>query len=210
MTNIRQDLIDFYRRNGLSNPDENGVLDMFVTVDGSYQRRGHESTFCITFINCVWTGRPIDFEVCLKCFKCQTCERSDTICPKGLYHGPSGSMEVANALKLFKRSVDRFGLRYLHYVADGDAKILKHLQIAKPYPGKKIEKHECSVHLGKRAYKALAKFGKGWTLAKGVAYKRKQLSAKSGKSQQKGQGSSTTAKKKGGRGQNPYLERGGR
>merc|ERR1739842_273754 len=131
---------------------------------------------------------------CVKCFHCKECEQTDSICPKGLYHGPSGSMEVANALKLFRRSVERFGLRYLHYVADGDAKILKHLQIAKPYPGKKIKKHECSVHLGKRAYKAVAKFGKGWTLAKGVAYKKKQLSAKSGKSQQKGKGKGSSTK----------------
>ena len=73
MTHVREDLINFYQRNGLSHPDGNGVLNIFVTVDGSYQRRGHESTFCITFINCVWTGRPIDFEVCLKCFNCKTC-----------------------------------------------------------------------------------------------------------------------------------------
>ena len=50
------------------------------------------------------------------------------------------------------------------------------------------------MHLGKRAYKAVAKFGKGWTLAKGVAYKRKQLSAKSGKSQQKGKGKGSSTK----------------
>ena len=101
MRQVHEDLITFYQRNGLSYLDEDGILNIFVTVDGSYQRRGCESTFCITFINCTWTGRPIDFEVCVKCFSCKECEQTDSICPKGLYHGPSGSMEVANALKLF-------------------------------------------------------------------------------------------------------------
>ena len=55
---VHKDIIDFYQRNGLVFIGDDGILDIFVTVDGSYQRKGLESTFCITFINRATKGFP--------------------------------------------------------------------------------------------------------------------------------------------------------
>ena len=73
--------------------------------------------------------------------KCKTCDdyEDNENCPYGLFHGPSGSMELNNALVLFGRS-EALGFRYLTYVADGDSKILPHLFALDPYPGYIIEK----------------------------------------------------------------------
>ena len=48
-------------------------------------------------------------------------------------------------LKLFKRSVQKWKVRYLTYVADGDAKIFRELNKAEIYgKDKKVQKLECT------------------------------------------------------------------
>ena len=41
-------------------------------------------------------------------------------------------MEVAGALTVWERSVERLNLRYVNVISDGDSKSIKALQIAKP------------------------------------------------------------------------------
>ena len=77
------------------------------------------------------------------------------MCSHKLYHGSAGSMEIYNAMVLFKSS-KQFGFRYSTYVADGDNKVLPALLQLNLYD---IEKYECSNHLQKRAQKAFSKFG---------------------------------------------------
>ena len=163
------DVQDFYVRNDLGVRDENGIVNICISLDGAYGRRGRESTYCISVAIDVWTGRVVDFHFCVKCFSCKTSNDYNTngTCPYGLFHGASGSMERYNAVVLFCRSEAK-GLRYTSYVADGDSKILPELHEKDPYPGILIEKVECANHLGKRCHKALVKFGEKWTLAKGA------------------------------------------
>ena len=167
---------DFYMRNDISQPEDK-FLDIIVSLDGAYQRRGHESTYCVSFLNECWTERPLDYEVSIKCFSCDNCEIWNSECPHGLFHGPSGNMEINNAIALFGRSIEAHGLRYRDYVADGDCKILPYLIKSDPYPNYLINKHECANHLAKRAFKSLKLWGPNWTVAKGLAFKAKQKKA---------------------------------
>ncbi len=61
---------DAYHDNGVV-PDKDGILDISVSYDGSWQKRGHSSNNGMAAIIDLITGLPIDFEVlsnfCLKC-----------------------------------------------------------------------------------------------------------------------------------------------
>ena len=103
---------EFYKRVDLAQPDANGVLDITVTLDGAYGRRGNESTFCFTNVMDPWTNISLDYELTEKCFSCPNHMEQGTRCDNGgKFHGASGSMESHNALVLFRRSVEKHGLR---------------------------------------------------------------------------------------------------
>ena len=161
------DIKSFFNRNFNENPnyDLGEYLDISVSIDGSYAHVGRYSAYGITFVIETLTGRPIDFELTEKCTKCDKCDdKADNgNCIFGKYHGGSGSMEIHNALILFKRS-RQWGFRYTNYISDGDSKVLKASREHDIYgPGVVIEKLECSNHLAKRATAALFKFGLKWT-----------------------------------------------
>ena len=125
---------------------------------------GHYSTFGVTFVCEVITGRLIDFELTQKCTRCG--EKSDDFsdngnCVYGLFHGCPGSMEIHNALILLKRST-LWGFRYTEYVSDGDAKVLPHLRRANIYLDVNSNKIECGNHMAKRGCSAIYKFGSTW------------------------------------------------
>ena len=117
--------------------------DLFVSIDGSYDKRGFHGTHCCMFVYDVYTGIAVDFQNLEKCFglgrnsacsKIQTykkpgggeeerplCDTPGTICPDGKHHGSSGSMEAECAKILFERSTN-YKYRYTTYVSDGDNK----------------------------------------------------------------------------------------
>ena len=145
----------FYIRNKIAQPDENGILDVEVSLDGCYSCKGQESTYCLSYIMDCWTHRALDHNVTVKCFICKDSELISTNgkCEFGRFHGPTGSMEKQNAIILFQRSVAQLKMRYMKYVADGDCKIFTSLNEMEVYgPGIKIEKQECANHLSKRGY----------------------------------------------------------
>ena len=209
MDKAREDVKKIYVRNDLGDRDENDIVNIGISLDGAFSRHGRESTYCVSVAIDVWTGRPIDFHCSVKCFSCKNCDdyEDNGNCPYGLFHGPSGSMELYNALVLFGRS-ETLGFRYTTYVADGDSKILPHLLAADPYPGYIIQKVECGNHLGKRGYKAIVKFGETYTQSKGEADEKREGSranrgrgrANRGRGRGKGRG--------GGRGRGRGKERG--
>ena len=94
-------------------PDANGVLDVAVSFDGAWQRRGHSSHNGVASVIDLITGLPIDYEVlCNFCFKCQANEENEDCawkekhrlsCPKN-FDGSSNAMEVECALRLWNRS----------------------------------------------------------------------------------------------------------
>ena len=76
----------------------------------------------MSFVVEILTGRTLDYNYIEKCFSCEDSHLNtayDNKCPKKLFHGSAGSMEVYNAIILFERS-KQFGFRYSTYIADGD------------------------------------------------------------------------------------------
>ena len=64
------------------------------------------------------------------------------------YKGSAGGMEVAGAKNIFGRSVEKYGLRYLKFLGDGDSK--SYPAVKSIYPGVEVEKLECIGHVQKR------------------------------------------------------------
>ncbi|KAK3887685.1 hypothetical protein Pcinc_003549 [Petrolisthes cinctipes] len=149
-------------------PDDNGILDIEVSYDGSWMTRGHKSKIGAAFVIDCFTGSVVDYLV-LSSY-CGTCtvlsrkkissderkklkEKHQSKC-KVNYTGSSGGMEKEAAVTLWKRSVD-LKLRYMVMVSDGDASTFKSLieinNKEGPYgTDHKIIKEECKNHLHKR------------------------------------------------------------
>ena len=91
-------------------PDQNGILDIAVSFDGAWQRRGHSSHNGVGTVIDLLTGLPVDYEVlCNFCYKCQAAagkadknweEKHKKNCPKN-YDGSSNSMEAEFAVRLW-------------------------------------------------------------------------------------------------------------
>ena len=124
MPQVRMDVVSFYERNNMSFRDKNGVIDITVSMDGSFDHTGYNASHSCSFAVDVFTGRPVDAVMIEKCIECDKCDSypDNGNCPRGLFHGASGDMEKFNALTLFGRS-EKLGLRYLHYISDGDVKV---------------------------------------------------------------------------------------
>ncbi|KAG0727093.1 hypothetical protein GWK47_035360 [Chionoecetes opilio] len=96
-------------------PDQDGIYNIKVIYDGSWQKRGHTSKLAVGAVVEAHTGCVIDFETVSKfCEKCTKKENTKISkkdmeewkkghkqkCQKN-YDGSSGGMETAAALKLF-------------------------------------------------------------------------------------------------------------
>ena len=53
-------------------------------------------------------------------------------------------------MRIFNRSIERNGLRYINYIGDGDSSAFKKVSESNPYPNKPVEKLECVGHVQKR------------------------------------------------------------
>ena len=147
-------------------PDENGILDISVSFDGSWQRRGHASHNGVAAAIDLLTGLPIDYEVlsnfCLKCKIAedkppnqQWQEKHADNCPKN-FSGSSNAMEAECARRLWRRSVEKNHLRYTTMLCDGDSKSYDAVVADSPYGAAvRIEKEDCINHVSKRMGKAL-------------------------------------------------------
>lgn len=70
--------------------------------------------------------------------------------------GPSGKMETEAMKIMFRRSEEKYGMKYGHYIGDGDSKTFPGVVKDEPY-GKNfiIYKKECCGHVRKRMGKRL-------------------------------------------------------
>ena len=119
--------------------DKDGVIDITVSYDGTWQKRGFSSLHGIGIIIDVLTGLVIDYEIMSK--YCGICSQKEKkISPTSEeyknwyenhvqsgkcdsnYTGSSTAMEMTAAEILWKRTVERHKLRYTTVVSDGDAK----------------------------------------------------------------------------------------
>ncbi len=151
-------------------PDEDGVLDIGVSFDGSWHRRGHSSHTGIATVIDLRTGLLIDYEILSNfCSKCKIAEGNGTAtaewkqkhsvnCLKN-FDGSANAMEAECARRLWSRSLDQFKLRYTTMLCDGDSKSYDAVSSPQLYgPEKNIDKEDCINHISKRMGTALQKF----------------------------------------------------
>ena len=92
---------------------------------------------------------------------------------KSKYKGFAGGMEAAGATKMFQRSVEKHGVRYVSYYGDGDIKSYE--EVKNVYPEITVEKYECIGHYQKRVGNRLRKLR---AKPKGLGGKNKKISEK--------------------------------
>jgi len=115
----------------LNETEERPILNLTVSGDGSWKKRGFSSLFGVTTLIAYHTGKVID--LIIKNSYCQTCayfknnskdleyEMHKENCPIN-HQGSSGKMEVDAMLEMFQRSEELYGVKYSNFIGDGDAK----------------------------------------------------------------------------------------
>lgn len=156
-----------YADMNLGTPDEDGVLNISISIDGTWQKRGRTSHNGVVTVIELFTGLILDF-VALSNY-CKVCEagpnpdsreyrdwkrKHEPNCQKNI-DCSSGAMEAKGAVILFARSVALHSFRYTSMLGDGDAKTYATLLEEDPYDGVHIEKLECVNHVTKRMGTAL-------------------------------------------------------
>ncbi|GFT80677.1 uncharacterized protein TNCV_2772971 [Trichonephila clavipes] len=168
-----------------SHPDlgRNNIIDITVSYDGTWHKRGHTSLYGIGIVIDIMTSLVVDFEVLSKyCHECSMAAKDmgeaspefqiwksghSEKCQKN-FDGSSGSMEMHAAYILWNRSISDCAMRYTTVLCDGDAKTHQHLNEKKVYGDDVvIVKEECVNHVAKRLGTALRNKVKEWR-SKGV------------------------------------------
>lgn len=150
--------------------DSSEYLDLSVSFDGTWHKRGFTSNYGVGIVIELYTGLVVDF--CVMSKYCHTCaitkselgeespefhfwmEGHKDNCSIN-YTGSSPAMEVHAVETLWKRSLD-YGFRYTTILSDGDSKAFSHLQSLHIYD-KEIVKEECVNHVAKRLGTGLRK-----------------------------------------------------
>ncbi|GFV28745.1 uncharacterized protein TNCV_3986951 [Trichonephila clavipes] len=162
---------------------QNNIIDITVSYDGTWHKRGHTSLYGIGIVIDVLTNLVVDFEVLSKyCHECSMAAKGlgegspefliwksghSVKCQKN-FDGSSGSMEMHAAYILCNQSISDCAMRYTTILCDGDAKTHQHLNEKKVYGDDvAIEKEECVNHVAKRLGTALRNKVKEWRV-KGV------------------------------------------
>ncbi|GFX59390.1 uncharacterized protein TNCV_2880591 [Trichonephila clavipes] len=107
------------------------VAECGVSVDGTWQRRGHSSLNGCVAVLSIDTGKVVDLEVMSKwCRNCNTSKSSEKSkhvkkhqCSCN-HQGSAGSMEPVGAYRLFERSRETRKLEYVEFYGDGDSKVI--------------------------------------------------------------------------------------
>ena len=149
--------------------DTNSVVDIAVSFDGTWAKRGFTSLFGVVFVIAVDSGEVLDYHViskhCQKCSlkrsKCKTNEEFEEWEIEHFFSGEcdinfdgsSPAMEMEGAKVLWNRSLDLHNFRYRWMVSDGDSKA--HSVVEDTYEGIKVEKLDCVGHVQKRMGKHL-------------------------------------------------------
>ena len=158
------------RLRALYNASPDTVLDVTVTYDGTWSKRGFTAPYCVGVVMSWVTGEVLDTELVSKyCYQCslydgpksgpeyeQWFEGHKNRCTK-THDCSSPAMEGAAAKELFTRSVDLYKLRYSTVISDGDTKTVTMLNNEKVYGDVEIVKHECVGHVQKRVVNRLQK-----------------------------------------------------
>ncbi|GBN18910.1 hypothetical protein AVEN_103322-1 [Araneus ventricosus] len=135
-----------------------------VSVDGTWQRRGHNSlNGCVSAIS-IDTGKVLDLEpMSLYCRYCDKKKNNDDhVCSNHV--GSSASMETVGAYRIFDRSKQCKRLKYTKYYGDGDSNGFN--AVKDIYGPDSVEKLECIGHdqkrVGSKMHKQCPKGGDSW------------------------------------------------
>lgn len=138
--------------------------ELTVSGDGTWKKRGFTSLHGVSSIIGYYTGKIIDIVV--KSSYCKMCEfwekKKDTQeyedwlethtsdCTAN-HEGSSGKMEVAGVIEMLKRSEEKYSVKYINYIGDGDSKTYSGIVNSAPYGDNiLITKKECIGHVQKR------------------------------------------------------------
>ena len=157
--------------------NDDKVMDVAVTYDGTWMKRGFTANYGVGAAMSVDTGEVLDVFVCSKI--CEICKKRDKEdhtteefkewqkqhktsgnCQKN-YEGSSPGMETFAAQKLWERSIEKHNMRYRLMICDGDSK--SHSAVESVYRTEDddlVIKLDCIGHVGKRMFKALDKLKK--------------------------------------------------
>ena len=177
----REAVFQYYAENLNRHPDENGILDIDATYDGSWHKRGYKSNYGISAVVDAHTNLILDYETMSKV--CSVCDAKKkklakreisaeqyeqwkmnhvASCSKN-YEGTSGGMEPEGAKRIWNRSID-YNLRYVNFISDGDTSTFLELTQMNngegPYGmAHQVTKEECVSHVQKRLGTALRNLG---------------------------------------------------
>ena len=145
------------------NEDGEKIAKVAVTVDGTWQGRGHSSKIGVVFVISVRTSEVLDYEVLsLVCHGCQSHQNDNPESDKHKTWKEShqnsclinyGEMETSGACKIFLRSIEQRKLKYVLLVGDGDTGCFGAVSEAcrKKFGDDYIvNKEECMGHVQKR------------------------------------------------------------
>ena len=146
-------------------------IDISVSFDGTWQKRGFTSLYGVGVCIDVLTGLVIDYHVLSK--YCHTCEVNTKRLPPAellawkAAHAPdccinhnksSKAMEQEAAKVMWDRSVAKYNMRYVEMLSDGDSPAHKAVCELKPYgEDVEIQKLDCINHAHKCMGTALRK-----------------------------------------------------
>ncbi|GFT90842.1 uncharacterized protein TNCV_336101 [Trichonephila clavipes] len=124
------------------------IIDVSVSYDGTWQKRGHTSNLGLGIIIDILSGLVLDFEVLSKyCHNCVVAGR-DMGVDSAEFHtwqkghadesdknfdGTSGAMEMHAALIMWRRSISDCQMRFVSMLSDGDSKTFQFLSDNKIY-----------------------------------------------------------------------------
>lgn len=151
--------------------DDGSVLDVGVSFDGTWAKRGFTSLIGVVFAISIDTGEVLDYHVVSKtCQRCALkkgqCENDEEFEDWEIEHvfsgeceinfnGSSPAMEVEGAKIVWNRSIELHNIRYKWMISDGDSKAFS--AIEDTYDEVKVEKLDCVGHVQKRMGKNLLK-----------------------------------------------------
>eukprot|EP00112_Aurelia_sp_Birch-Aquarium-sp1_P020725 Seg5402.1 transcript_id=Seg5402.1/GoldUCD/mRNA.D3Y31 product="hypothetical protein" protein_id=Seg5402.1/GoldUCD/D3Y31 len=147
----------------LYDADDNGNVDIGVSGDGTWRRRGFKSSTGVVSVMSIVTGKVLGVEIMSKEYRaCPLNTRKEGSqeykdwwdSHKDVYQinftGSSGGMDATGCLEMFQRSEEKHSVRYTEFLGDGDRKAHKQLLEKKVYGDKPVTKLERIGHIQKR------------------------------------------------------------
>ena len=151
--------------------DDEDIMNT-VSFDGTWHKRGFTSHYRVGVAVEIQTGLVVDYEVlsnyCQRCsnaaakythgsVELEMWRNAHTDCDAN-FEGSSKAMEAEAAKRIWLRSVQKFGFRYINILRDGDASTFAALTRLSPYgPDFEVSKLDCVNHADKRMGTALRK-----------------------------------------------------